>query len=59
MIKKLVLKREVDAYRAHHFIYVKKVLELYHSASAREIHRDKDVVWASLVMYGDPTLKLL
>ncbi|MBU7046705.1 MAG: CHAT domain-containing protein [Theionarchaea archaeon] len=26
---------------------------------ARELHMDKDLVWASLVMYGDPTLKLL
>jgi WD40 repeat protein len=26
---------------------------------AREDHMDKDLVWASLVMYGDPTLKLL
>lgn len=26
---------------------------------ARELHRDKDLAWASLVMYGDPTLKLL
>ena len=26
---------------------------------ARELHMGKDVIWASLVMYGDPTLKLL
>ncbi|MBU7017104.1 MAG: CHAT domain-containing protein [Theionarchaea archaeon] len=26
---------------------------------ARELHISKDLVWASLVMYGDPTLKLL
>jgi hypothetical protein len=25
---------------------------------AREYHMDRDLVWASLVMYGDPTLKL-
>ena len=26
---------------------------------ARELHRDKGLAWASLIMYGDPTLKLL
>ena len=26
---------------------------------ARELHKGKDLTWASLVMYGDPTLKLL
>jgi len=26
---------------------------------ARDAHTAKDLVWASLVMYGDPTLKLL
>ena len=26
---------------------------------ARELHRDKGLAWTSLIMYDDPTLKLL